>query len=252
MERGLRLKKSQYIARIVEKFRQQNAHPVRNPCVIGQDLTPNEENKGIVNSKIYRELIGSLFYLANATRPDICVPVSSLSQYLDKPTEIHWRAAIRVLRYLKGTANFALKYRRSDDDSCHLAGFCDSNWGGDLASHRSTSDVLVKMCGRPVVFKNKKQATVALASAEAEYVALALATQEILWVRQLLQEMSMVSQAATPVSIDNPSAISMAANCGYTPRTKHIDLRFHFLRDHVELKNIELHYVQSAKKSQTT
>ncbi|KAE8969014.1 hypothetical protein PR001_g27622 [Phytophthora rubi] len=237
---------AQYISRMIARFGQADAHPVRNPNVIGQDLRASNEHPKLDAKKPYRELVGSLLYVANATRPDICVAVGILSQHLEDPREMHWRAAVRVLRYLKGTLSTGIKYCRGTQ--LRLLAFSDANWGSDLSTRRSTSGVLLQLCGGPVVFKAKKQATVALSSAEAEYMAIAVAVQEVLWVRQLLKEMAIGIGCATDVFIDNKAAISMASNSGYTPLAKHIDLRVHFVRDHVENGAIKVQHVRSAQQ----
>ncbi|KAJ0391462.1 hypothetical protein P43SY_008220 [Pythium insidiosum] len=144
----LMLKQTHYITKMINRFGQGDANAVRNPMVVGQDLTPNASH-GLFNSKTkYRELIGAMLYVANATRPDISIALSELSQYLECPREMHWRAAIRVLRYLKGTSSFGLKFSTSASDS-------------------------VPMNGAPVIYKSKRQSSIALSSAEAEYMALA-------------------------------------------------------------------------------
>ncbi|GMF31616.1 unnamed protein product [Phytophthora fragariaefolia] len=128
---------------------------------------------------------------------------------------------------------------------CGLKTFSDANCGGDKASRRSSSGVLILMCGGPVVYKSKRQATVALSSAEAEYMAMAMTTQEVVWLRFLLGEMGIKVNGPTASHVDKKSAISIAVNHGYTPRAKHIDLRAHFVCDHVEKGSIKLEYVAS-------
>lgn len=242
LEKGeLSMKQTQFITRMLERCGQLDACAVRNPLVHGQDLIPDETHKPFNEKTKYRELIGSLLYVANSTRPDISVAVSILSQYLDCPRKMHWRAAIRVLRYLKGTSRLGIQFKsKNTDTSMSIAAFSDSKWGGDKQSRRSTSGVLVQLAGGPAVYNSKRQATVALSSAEAEYMALALTTQEVIWIRFLLGEMGERVDAATTIHLDNKSAISIATNHGYTPRAKHIDLRAHFVRDHVAKGRIKL------------
>ncbi|KAE9338779.1 hypothetical protein PF008_g11896 [Phytophthora fragariae] len=237
---------AQYISRMIARFGQADAHPVRNPNVIGQDLRASDEHPKLDAKKPYRELVGTLLYVANATRPDICVAVGILSQHLEDPREMHWKEAVLVLRYLKGTLSTGVKYCRGTQ--LRLLAFSDANWGSDLSTCRSTSGVLLQLCGGPIVFKAKKQATVALSSAEAEYMALAVTVQEVLWVRQLLKEMAIGIGCATDIFIDNKAAISMASNSGYTPRAPHIDLRVHFVRDHIENGAIKVQHVRSAQQ----
>ncbi|GMF22946.1 unnamed protein product [Phytophthora lilii] len=238
----LLLRQTQFIKYLLEKFGQQDSNAVRNLLTIGQDLTQDGLHEMHRGKTQFRELIGSLLYVANATRPDISVALSILSQFLDNPLEIHWNAATRELCYLKGTATLGIQFRRNKH--LVLEAFADANWGGDRLTRRSTSGVLL-LLGAPVVFKSKRQATVALSSAEAEYMSLALATQEVVWLRYLLLEMGFKLEKPTTVYLDNKSAIRIASNHGYTPRAKHIDLRAHFVRDHVEAKTIFLQHVAS-------
>lgn len=249
MEKGeLALKQSQFITKMLQKFGCEDANAVRNPMVLGQDLLPTNDQDVLEDKSKYRELVGSLLYVANATRPDVSVALSVLSQFLDCPRAMHWRAAKRVLCYLKGTQNHGIQFTRDKENAICMAAYCDANWGGDTATRRSTSGVLVLLGGGPVIYKSKRQSTVALSSAEAEYISLALATQEVMWLRFLLNELGLQLSGPSTILMDNKSAISMATNQGYTPRAKHIDLRAHFVRDYVQNKDIKLEYVPSEKQ----
>lgn len=157
---------------------------------------------------------------------------------------MHWRAAIRVLVYLNATQTFSLHFKKLI--AAIPVAFSDANWGGDLASRRSTSGVLVRLGGAPVIFKSKRQTSVALSSAEAEYMALALAAQEVQRIRHLLQEMKIGVTTATTIHVDNTSAIAMARSAGSTSRVKHIDLRVHFVLEHTESGDIDVKHVRSA------
>ncbi|OWZ15334.1 LOW QUALITY PROTEIN: Retrovirus-related pol Polyprotein [Phytophthora megakarya] len=165
-EKGtLHICQSQFIERMIAKF-------AKNPNVVGQHLEDELHSK-LTDQKRFREVIGSLLYVANA------------------PTQAHMNTAIPVLRYLKGTQDVGIEYKRMKGQDALLQVFVDANWGGDLKSRRSTSGVLVLMCGGPVIFKAKRQRTVALSSAESEYMALSLAAQEAMWLRNLLGELGL-------------------------------------------------------------
>nr|CCA16048.1 putative polyprotein [Albugo laibachii Nc14] len=197
------------------EFGQKEAHPVRNPSIVGQDFH-NEEHPLLDGAKPYRDFIGSLLYVANATCPDISTALIILSQHLEQPREIHWNAAIRVLRYLKRTCDTGIKYSKAVGHS--IEAYSDASWGNE----------------GPVVYRSKKQSTVALSTAEAEYVALALTTQESRSCRQRVSTLTI------------KAAISIVSNTGYTPRAKHIDLRVNFIRDHVAKGTIDVKHAQSA------
>lgn len=242
------VRQSQFISRLIERFDQMTAHAVRNPVVVGQDLRVDDGSKVLTERKPNRELIGSLMYLANGTRPDISVAVSTLSRHLERPQDVHWRVAIRIVRCLMGTIDMAVCYKRPVDDRQEVVAYCDANWGGDAKTRRSTSGVLVKMAGGPVIFKSNKQASVALSSAEAEYMALSLAVQEVLWLWHLLLEMGSPAADTVVIGIDNMAAISMALKQGYTPRAKHIDLHYHFVREHIQDGRVMLRHVPSDRQ----
>ncbi|TYZ57131.1 hypothetical protein PybrP1_002565 [[Pythium] brassicae (nom. inval.)] len=128
----LLLKRKQLVAKMVARFDQQDANPVRNRMVFGQVLAPDSSHAVLESATQYCELIGTLMYFANATRPDISVALMILSQYLDTPTEMHWRAAVRVLRYLMGTDSHGLRF--AADTQSIITTYCDANWGNDKAS----------------------------------------------------------------------------------------------------------------------
>jgi hypothetical protein len=142
------LGQKQFIERMLDKFRQGDAYPVRNPTLQGQELHV-EDGPLVTGVKPFCELIGSLLYVANATRPDICVAVGSLSRYLEQPQQKHWQAGIRVLMYLKDTTSTGIKFRRPHGSACSVTVFCDANWGGDIATRRSTSGIVIQVAGGP-------------------------------------------------------------------------------------------------------
>ena len=132
---------------------------------------------------LYRHLIGSLMYLVN-TRPDLCFAMNTLGQFLLEPRSVHWVAAKHVLCYLAGTVDFGLDYRRSD--GIRLVGFTDSDWAGSVADRKSTSGCCFSLGSAAVSWFSRKQKSVALSSAEAEYMAASQASCEALWLRKLL------------------------------------------------------------------
>ncbi len=135
------------------------------------------------------------------------------------------------MRYLKGTKNLGLLYRTDFDTG--LIGFSDSDFAADLGDRKSTCGYMFKLSGAPISWKSKKQASVALSTAEAEYVALLYATQEAVWLRRLISELNGKSFDPTVINEDNQAAISMAQNAVFHSRSKHIDIRHHFLREQI-------------------
>ena len=191
----------------------------------------------------YRGLIGGLLYLSVYTRPDISYSVGVLSQFLANPGLVHWTAAKRILRYLRNSIGVGISYRR-DNEGLVLAGASDADWAGNLDDRRSTSGYVfsVQREGGVTSWSSKRQPTVALSSTEAEYVALAAAGQEVLFLRSLLEEFGFAQILPTVISEDNQSCISMTKHSEHK-RTKHIDIKFHFLRDLVRDGVISVHYV---------
>ena len=139
---------------------------------------------------MYQAAIGSLLHLSLKTRPDIAFAVGCVARFCANPTETHWLAVKRIFRYLKGTSGLGIKFKyQSDSSSNTLYGFADADWAGDVEDRKSTSGYCFKMCGGVVSWRSKKQHCVALSTAEAEYLALSAATQEVVWLRQFLNDL---------------------------------------------------------------
>ena len=167
------------------------------PICVGSKLTKATDDDELVDESLHQSAVGSLQYLSTMTRTDITFAVSNVAKYCSKPTKEHWIAVKRIMRYLKGTHNLGLTYKKSDSNSC--VGFSDSDWAGDLDDSKSTSGYIFQVGGTAISWKSRKQSCVALSTAEAEYIALSLAAQEAIWLRQLntdLQE----NPKHTPVS----------------------------------------------------
>jgi hypothetical protein len=243
-QRRMKISQSACIARMTEKYNQMHAKPVNNPTVEGHFLAKSDKDDQRMKNRPYRSLVGSLLYVATGTRPDISFAVCQLSRSLEHPTEEHWNAAIRVLRYLKSTATTGICYR-SRPGNIKLCAYSDADWATNKDNRRSTSGVMVMMNKSPVIFKSKLQHSVALSTAEAEYVALSLCVQEIVWTTNLLKEMNIRVELPVVVHEDNQSAIAIAKNDGYQSRAKHIDIRYHFVREQIKSMNIDLRYTES-------
>jgi hypothetical protein len=186
----------------------------------------------------YREAIGSLMYASVATRPDITAAVSTLSQFLENPGEAHWQAAKRVFRYLSGTRDLALTYGR---DRHNLLGFTDAD-GSSQEHRRAISGHAFLIDGGAVSWSSKKQELVTLSTAEAEYVAATHAAKEAIWLRRLTGALSIPNKKGTTLFCDNQAAIHLAKTDNYHARTKHIDTRYHFVRDVEARGEISLAY----------
>lgn len=200
---------------------------------LSQEHSPktNDEKLDMIDVP-YQALIGTLMYLMVGTRPDIAYAVGVLSQFMHNPGRAHWEAAKRVLRYLRGTKSMKITYMRSSGGA-EVKGYSDSDWAGDITTRKSTSGYVFTMASGVIAWSSRKQASVATSTAEAEYVAAAMAAREALWLRQLLGEMHQPQETATPIYIDNQAALTHLTNPMTTPKSKHIDIAFHFVRDHI-------------------
>ncbi|KAJ8715602.1 hypothetical protein PYW07_010084 [Mythimna separata] len=236
-----------YIKKILQRFNMTDCNPVNSPCDLSSKLISTGEQDNIVSNVPYQEAIGSLLYLSQGTRPDICFIVNKLSSFNNKPEIQHWLAVKRVLRYIKGTMDCKLTFNQNKEEK-RAFGYCDSDWASDINCRRSCSGYIFLFQGAAISWCSKRQSTVALSTMEAEYMALATATQEAMWLRHLGSELNWkttVEPAVVPTIIycDNQSAIKFAGTNSYCARSKHIDIRYHFLRERVAENEIELRYV---------
>ena len=181
-----------------------------------------------------------LTYASLISRPNIAVATGTLAQFMSNPNVQHWSGVKRVLRYLKGTKNFGLCYSKADDNQ--LVGFSDADWAGDLHTRRSTSGYTFHVGPSLVSWSSRKQVTVARSSTEAEYVALSSATQEAIWLRRLLSDISFQECPTTLINEDNQGAIELSKNAKHHERTKHIDIAYHFIRERVSSQEIVVSY----------
>jgi hypothetical protein len=182
-------------------------------------------------------------FAAVVTRPDIMCAASTLSQFLKNPSSKHLAAAKRVLRYFQDTLKMGIKYR---PPPTHLSGFSDADWAGDINTRRSKTGYVVMLNNGAIAWRSQLQTTVALSTMEAEYMAVAEAIKELKWLRQFLTELGHKEEASTILQTDNQGAIALAKNPVHHSRAKHIDIRYHFIRDAVQDHTIWLQYVPTA------
>ena len=186
----------------------------------------------------YREAIGSLMYASVGTRPDISFAVSTLSQFLDNPGQVHWEAVKRVFRYLLGTKNWGLTY---GGGKIGLEGYSDAD-GASQEHRRAISGYAFIMNGGCISWSSRKQELVTLSTAEAEYVATTHAAKEAIWLRNFIGEVFTPFTNPTTLYCDNQSAVAIATNGNFHARTKHIDIRYHFIRYMIENGSLTLIY----------
>ena len=154
-----------------------------------------------------------------------------LSQFMANPGPEHWSGIKRVLCYIKGTLDQGLKFESLSDCDINLHRYADADWADNATARKSTSGYMFSLAGAKVSWKSKRQTVVALSSAEAEHIALCLAAQEAIWLRSLLKSLSFKQSKATKLYEDNQGAIALTKNPKTHSRTKHIDIKYHYIRD---------------------
>ena len=197
----------------------------------------------------YQSAVGALMYAACATRPDISYAVSTLSQHNAWPHKSHLDALKRVLRYLRGSADQSLTFTGTRDSIPQLVAYTDSNYANNKQHRRSITGYAFILSGGPISWTSRRQTTTAQSSVEAEYMAMAEAVKEAIWWRRFLGELSQRSRSPTPVLADNTGSIALARNPDHHSRTKHIGVRYHLTREHLQRGTISLHHVPSEENT---
>ena len=242
------LDQEKYIEQVLNRFNMTECNGVSTPLdsnqdLFGEEFFPNSQQQEEEMRNIpFQEAVGSLMYAAQATRPDIAFAVGVMSRFNNNYGKTHWVAVKRIFRYLRQTASTKLVYRRTNED---LIGFCDSDWGGDKRDLKSTTGYTFVLSGAAISWNSKKQPTVAKSTTEAEYMALSMAATEAIWLKGLHKEL--VPQASDVVEIfcDNKGAIDLARNPGYRPKTKHIAVQHHFIRDRIAIGDILVKQIET-------
>ena len=241
---GIFICQKKYAQEVLERFKMDDCNPVQIPIVPGTKLTRDDEGMKI-DSTYYKQMVGSLMYMT-ATRPDLMYVVSLVSRFMESPTEVHHQAVKKILRYLKGTVNYGLFYKKSEINV--LVGFSDSDYAGDLDDRKSTSGYVFLLSGAAVSWSSKKQPVVTLSTTEAEFIAAAACACQGIWLRRILEEVKCTQQGPLMLFCDNSSAIKLSKNPVLHGRSKHIDVRFHFLRDLAKEGVVELCYCKSGEQ----
>lgn len=240
------LSQKAYIKKILKDFKMEDANGVATPMA-DVSLAPHEDINYSADPELrkwYQSAVGSLMYLMLSTRPDIAYAVSQLSRFSANPTEKHKVAVKHVLRYLKQTIDYGLVFDSSNKGK-GLMGYTDANWARDH-DRRSTGGFVFMLFGTIITWSSKRQATVALSSCEAEYIAETEAAKEAIWLRRLLQHFNYLGPITVTIKGDNRGALALAKNPEFHARTKHIDIRYHFVRQKVEEGLVELEWTGTA------
>jgi hypothetical protein len=231
-----------YVKNLLERFQMLECKPASVPMQ-DNDLLPCEQPNP---SLPYQQLVGALIFLSNLTRPDISFAVSRLAQFMNSYNETHWAAAKHVLRYLKGTCDLGLRYEPAQDFA--LSGYSDSDYAGCKIHRKSTGGFMFFLGKGLISWSSQKQPIIALSSTEAEYIALASAARESIWLRRFLNEIGLEQSGPSEIRVDNQSAIKLAHNPEFHKRSKHIEVKYHFTRELVEKKEINVKYVPTTEQ----
>lgn len=239
---GISLSQHSYITKVLKRFGMLDSHPVGTPLEPNSQLQRVDPKDKIDDIKIYQSLVGSLMYAHIGTRPDLAFSITHLSQFSSCPGSTHLAAAKRILRYLKGTINRNLFFPCKHDSIIH--GYADASWGNNLDDRKSYSGYVFKLGEASISWCSQKQKSVALSTVEAEYMAICLSSRHLIWLCRAIKELQQSYHAI--LHADSNGAIDLSQNNKVTQRSKHIDIQYHFIRDHVN-KDFELSYIASSE-----
>uniref|UniRef100_A0AAV1UAI6 Integrase catalytic domain-containing protein n=1 Tax=Peronospora matthiolae TaxID=2874970 RepID=A0AAV1UAI6_9STRA len=234
-----------YVDDILKRFGMDDCKAVASPVDMSSRLVSSDATTKV--DAPFREAVGALMHLTTATRPDIAFAVGYVSRFMENPQEEHWVAVKRIFRYLQGTKTHGICYKPSA--RIDFRGYSDADWAGDLTDRKSTSGYTFMLLGAPVSWGSKKQPSVSLSTSEAEYIALSLSIQEGKWIHRLLCEIVMAANEEGPelmIHEDNQSCIKMTKNPVNHGRAKHIDIKYHHIRDEVKRGEVKLKYCETA------
>ncbi|KAG7640275.1 Zinc finger CCHC-type superfamily [Arabidopsis suecica] len=237
-DEGIFLSQENYAKKLLKKFGMQECKSVSTP------LTPHGKTEEVLSEKLedvtmYRSMIGGMLYLC-ASRPDIMYASSYLSRYMTSPLKQHLQEAKRVLRYVKGTLTYGIHFKRVEKPE--LVGFSDSDWAGSVEDKKSTSGYVFTIGSGAFCWNSSKQKTVAQSTAEAEYIAVCSAANQAIWLQRLVNEIGFKAEKGIRIFCDNKSAIAIGKNPVQHRRTKHIDIKYHFVREAEQTGKIKLEY----------
>jgi len=237
---GLMLRQHKYILDILTRAGMTSCKPVDTPVSPSKVILLPDHS--FSDPTRFHQIMGALQYLT-FTRPDICFAVNRVCQFIHAPTNSHWAAVKHILCYLKGTTSYGFHITRGSSFALH--GFTDAEWAGSIDDRKSTGGYLVFFGQTPISWKSGKQRTVARSSTEAEYKALADGTAEVIWLQYLLTDLQVPSVSAPTIWCDNLGATYLSANPIFHARTKHVEVDYHFVRDRVAKKEIQICFVPS-------
>jgi hypothetical protein len=235
-----------YANKIVKRFGQENCKPVTTPLPGGYKP---QSFKGVAtaqNRSKYQSIIGSLLYLTLGTRPDIAYAVILMSQFMTNPSEEHINKALHIVKYVSSTTNAKITYDGKNKEG--LVAYADADWGSDHDTRKSVTGYVVKLAGAPISWVSRKQKTIALSSTEAEYMSLSDTARQLVWMQSLFGELGFKVHNIE-LYIDNQGAIFLAQNEAQEHRSKHIDIRYHYVRECIQEGKVVLVYIPTYEQT---
>jgi len=244
---GIMIDQHTYIKQKLKMFNMNECKEASVPGDINVMLNDSNESSDINQ---YRSIVGSLIYASMTTRPDITHAVNITARYMHNPTTTHMRAALKILRYLSGTTDFGIRYIMNNDNTNELiiTGYCDADWGGDKNDRKSTTGYCVFINNNLISWNTKKQPTVALSTAEAELMAIVEVVKEVKWMSAVLHELKFIVKKPMIIYSDNQAAGKMAQHDVDHERTKHIDIRHHFIRDEINNNEVIVKWIRTEQQ----
>ena len=237
---GVIMHQTKYTRDLLKKFNIEQSNPTTTPAETGMKLEHSPDEEG-VNPAVYRSIVGSLRYLCN-TRPDLSFSVGVVSRHMQDPKVTHLLAVKRIMRYLHGTEQFGVLLCRGTEE---LVGYSDADWCGDKTDRRSTAGYVFFLGRTPISWSSTKEPVVALSSCEAEYIAASEAACQAIWLGSLLRELGVNQRCKLRLLVDNQSAINLTKHPTSHGRSKHIETRFHFIREQVSKEKLVVEHCKS-------
>jgi hypothetical protein len=235
-----------YLETVLERCGMQNCKSATTPLPAGYMPEPVSPDT-VINPELrsrYQMVIGSLLYLMLGTRPDIAFAVTKLAQFAARPSEEHFSKALYICRYLRGTSSYRLTYDGKSGQG--IVACTDSDWASDPHKRRSQTGYFIRLAGGAISWTSRAQKTIALSSTEAEYMALSDCSRQVVWMHSLFGELDTYLKPI-PICGDNQGSIFIASNPVTEKRSKHIDIRYHYIREVVERKLAEVFFIDGDK-----
>lgn len=235
---GIMVSQKKFALDVLLEFSMDKCKAVKTPLVVGQKFQ-REDGSSNVDGSIFRSIIGSLLYLS-ASRQDIMFAVSLMSRFMQNPSEIHMKAVKRILRFIKGTADYGIVY--ANTNSVKPSGYSDSDWAESDEGMKSTTSYCFSIGSGVISWCSKKQLVVAQSTAEAKYVAASKGANQAIWLRKVLSDLKMPPTEPTMLFMDNKAAIAIVKNSVLHDKTKHFKIKLHVIQHYEEKKMIQVEY----------